>query len=351
LAGRGRYKSAMQHMASWKYWLFIGIVGISLLTAPAWSEQLASPTPPASGGDAKSYVQHGIANGAKRDLDAAIGAFNEAIRIDPKYAPAYYNRGFAYSLQNKPDEAISDYSQAIQIDPKYKEAYYQRGSLQGQKGNFDEAISDFSEVIKLDPKYAPAFYNRGHVEYFKGDLDGALAELTQALGLDPKFTYSYFIRGLIRHAQGHRAEAASDFQKSFGLGFPYAAFWVWITEMEDGRRDLAQKDLSNALNNPESFKPGDWPSQIGNFLLGRITQDQLMANVKAGNVTDLSGRFCEAWFYSGMLKNLSGDSTGAQDCFARAIATGAKGSEEFVEANREAAQSQKAIAPASTPLP
>jgi len=331
----------MQQMASWKYWLFIGIIGISLPTVPAWSQQQTPPTVPPPGADAKSYVEFGIANGAKGDLDAAIGAFNQAIMIDPKYAPAYYNRGLAYSLAIKPDEAISDYSQAIQIDPKYKEAYYQRGTLEGQKGNFDEAISDFSEVIQLDPKYAPAYYNQGHAQYFKGNLDGALGQLDQALSLDPQSPYSYFIRGLVRHAQGHREEATPDFQKSLGLGFPYAAFWVWITEMEGGQRGLARKDLSDALNKPDVFKPDDWPSQIGNFLLEKITQDQLMAKAKAGAAAASNGHFCEAWFYSGMLKHLSGDSKGAQDCFVKAIATGSKGSEEFIEASREAAESQK----------
>jgi hypothetical protein len=42
-----------------------------------------------------------------------------------------------------------------------------------------------------------------------------------------------------------------------------------------------------------------------------------------------------------MVKLFSGDSKGAQDCFAKAVATGSKGSEEFVEAGREAAKLQK----------
>jgi len=328
----------MQQMVSRKYWLFIGI---SLLTAPAWSQQQAAPTAPAPGADAKSYVEYGIANGVSGDLDAAVGAFNEAVTIDPKYAPAYYNRGRAHALQNKPDEAIADYSQAIQLDPKYEDAYYRRGSLRGQKGDFDEAISDFSEVIKLDPKYAPAYYNLGHVQYFKGDLDDALDQLNQALGLDPNFSLCYFIRGLVRHAQAHREEALSDFQKSLGLGFSDAAFWIWITEMEGGQRGLAQKDLSDALKNPEPFKPDDWPSQIGNFLLEKITQDQLMAKAKTGDDAESNERLCEAWFYCGILKHFAGDSKGAQECFAQAIATGSKGSEEFIEASREAAKSQE----------
>jgi lipoprotein NlpI len=331
----------MQQMASWKYWLLIGILEISLLANPARSQQQTSPTAPAPGADAKAYVEYGIANGAKGDLDAAIGAFNEAIRINPKYAPAYDNRGFAYSLQKMPDEAISNYSQAIQIDPQYKEAYYQRGSLNGQRGNFSQAVNDFSEVIKLDPKYAPAHYNLGHVQYFEGNLDGALDQIGQALSLDPNFPYSYFIRGLIRHAQGHRLEAISDFQKSSGLGFSYAAFWIWICEMENGQPVLARKDLLDALDNTAMFKPDDWPSQIGNFLLEKTTRNELMSKARTDSAVETNAHLCEAWFYSGIHNRLSGDSKEAQECFAQAIATGSTGSEEFVEANRELTQLQQ----------
>jgi len=317
--------------------MLIGIVEVCLLATPAWCQPAATASAPPTGSDAKAYVAYGISNGAKGDLDAALAAFDQALKLDPKYAPAYYNRGYAHALQNKTDAAIADYAQAIQIDPNYKEAYYQRGSLMGQKGNFDNAISDFAAVIKIDPKYAPAYYNRGHVEYFKGDMDDALQQINQALLLDPNFTFSYFIRGLILHAQGHREEALADFQKSTGLGFPYAAYWVWITEMEGGQAIDARKDLVDALTKPETFKPDDWPSQIGNFLLEKTTQTDLMAKAKTGPPTEINGRLCEAWFYAGMHNLLTGDPKVARDCFTAAVATGAKGSEEYVEANRELA--------------
>jgi len=331
----------MHHRVSRSYWLFIGIIKISLLTTGAWAQD-ATPstnalTVPSTGNDAKTYVDFGKANGARGDLDGAIAAFNEAIKIDPKYALAYYYRGLAHKLQNKFDDAVADYTQTIQINPEYAEAYYERGSLRGQQGDFDDAISDFSQVIKLDPKYSPAYYNLGHVQYFKGNLDAALDGISEALRLAPNFPISYYIRGLVRHAQGHQLEATSDFQKSLGLGFPDAAFWVWITEMESGERGLARKDLSDALGKPDLFKQDDWPSQIGGFLLDKITEDQLIAKTKTANQDESARHLCEAWFYSGMARHFTGDSKGAQDCFAKAIATGAKGSEELIEASREAA--------------
>jgi tetratricopeptide (TPR) repeat protein len=310
-----------------------------MLVVPAWSQGLqpTAPVAPAAGSDAKSYVEYGKSLGQTKDYNGAIAAFTQAITLDPKFAPAYYFRGLGYALQQKTDEAIANYTHAIQLDPTFKDAFYNRGGLEGQQGNFDAADKDFTAVIALDPKYAPAYYNRGHVEYFQGNLDGAFDQINQGLALDPNSSLCYYIRGLIRHAQGHREDATADFQKSVGLNFTSAAYWIWITEMEGGDKVGARKDLLDALGRPETFKPDDWPSQIGNFLLEKITRDQLMAKAKTDSASETDDRLCEAWFYSGMYSLLNSDPKEARECFTQAIATGAKGSEEYIEANRQLA--------------
>ena len=108
--------------------------------------------------------------------------------------------------------------------------------------------------------------------------------------------------------------------------------------MEDHEQGDARNDLSDFLNRPQLFNPDSWPTPIGNFLLEKITQDQLMAKAKA-NVT-APEYVCEAWFFSGMAKHFSGDTKGALDCFQQAIATGQKESEIYVEAQREATNLQ-----------
>jgi tetratricopeptide (TPR) repeat protein len=334
LTPRGGYKALMQEVFLWRQALFIG-VGLAFFTTTGWSQQAAPGQEPNPGSDASSYVKFGMSNGQRGDLDAAVAAFNEAITIDPKFAPAYYNRGLAHALQNRFGDAIRDYNQAIQINPNYAAAYYQRGSLLGQQADFDGAIADFSRVIKLVPSYGPAYYNRGHVEYFRGDLDDSLSEINHALGLTANFPFAYFIRGLIERAKGERPEAVSDFQKSAGLGFSEAALWVWIVERENGQRGIAREDLSNALTKANSFRAGEWPTPVAEYLLDKITDAQLLTQANQGAANDIQNKLCEAWFYIGMVKHLAGDRAGAQDAFSRSIATGAKGSEEFIESTRE----------------
>ncbi len=97
----------------------------------------------------------------KGDNDRAIADYNEAIRLDPKYAIAYNNRGIAYRAKGDNDRAIADYSEAIRLDPKYAVAFNNRGIAYRAKGDHDRAIADYSEAIRLDPKYASAFNSRG----------------------------------------------------------------------------------------------------------------------------------------------------------------------------------------------
>jgi tetratricopeptide (TPR) repeat protein len=345
----------MQVLSPWRNGLVSAVVIASLLTgctkkpeapappdAPADNNAQQAPqappsaptTPPANAG-AKEYVDFGAANGARGDLDGAITAFNTAISLDPKFAPAYYNLGYAKSLQNKTDEALQAFDQAIQLNPDYRDAYNQRGNVKGRHGDFNGAISDFQQVIRIDPKLAVAYYNLGHVYYFTGNLDGAIKQLDLALSLDPNLPFAYYIRGLAKHAQGHNTDATADFRKSLGFNFPDAAFWVFLCETEDGLSDAARQDLTDALTKAQTFKPDDFPTAVGNFLLGHLPQDGLVAKAAEAKDDEKADFTCTAWYYAGVMQRLGGNTPGARDCFNKAIATGSKGSEEYVEAKRE----------------
>ena len=101
-----------------------------------------------------AYNNRGDAWDAKEEYDKAIADYNEAIRLDPKYAVAYNNRGAAWCAKKEYDKAIADYDEAIRLDPKYATAYNDRGGAWYDKEEYDKAIADFDEAIRLDPKYA-----------------------------------------------------------------------------------------------------------------------------------------------------------------------------------------------------
>ena len=101
-------------------------------------------------------------------------------------AIAYYSRGLAYYDKGDDDRAIAEYNEAIRLDPKFAQAYSSRGLAYDHKGDLGHADPDYNEAIRLDPKYAQAYFNRGNAYYQKGDDDRAIADYSEAIRLDPE---------------------------------------------------------------------------------------------------------------------------------------------------------------------
>ncbi len=101
----------------------VALIGVLLL-----------PNVAASADPAKEAFNKGKACYEKKDYDAAIIAFSEAIRLNPRNAEAYCNRGVVYCDRGEHDRAIADCTEAIQLDSKYPDGYYERGVAYGCKG-------------------------------------------------------------------------------------------------------------------------------------------------------------------------------------------------------------------------
>ncbi len=65
---------------------------------------------------------------------------------------AYLHRGGAYFFKGDNDRAIKDYDEAIRLDPKYAIAYGVRGRAYENKGDSARAKKDFDEAARLGAK-------------------------------------------------------------------------------------------------------------------------------------------------------------------------------------------------------
>ena len=101
----------------------------------------------------ETLITCALAYAKKGQFDLAIANCDEAIRLDPQYAPAFCNRGAFYCQKSDGDHAIADFDQAIRLDPKEATAFYNRGNLYKKKGDYNRAITDYNEAIQLDPHY------------------------------------------------------------------------------------------------------------------------------------------------------------------------------------------------------
>ena len=245
---------------------------------------------------AYAYSSRGLAYDHKGDLGHADPDYNEAIRLDPKYAQAYFNRGNAYYQKGDDDRAIADYSEAIRLDPKFAQAYSSRGLTYYQKGDLDHAIADYGEAIRLDPKYAYAYNNRGNAYYHKHDENRAISDYNEAIRLDPKYAQAYFNRGVANLYAGSLPKALADLGRSSELNpkYAYAALWLHIV---DTRSNLPSQ-LAEAAKQIDMTK---WPAPLIRLFLGQTTPQALLATADDPDAKTKQRKVCEVNFYSAEL--------------------------------------------------
>jgi tetratricopeptide (TPR) repeat protein len=103
---------------------------------------------------AKTLFDQGEAYSKKKSWDLAIAAYQQAVRIEPKFAEAWNNMGYCYRKAKQFDKALDAYKQAITLKPdfSYPHEYMARTYL--AMGNKDAAMREYEILKRLDGKMA-----------------------------------------------------------------------------------------------------------------------------------------------------------------------------------------------------
>ena len=284
---------------------------------------------------ADAYYNRAIAYKAKGDLDRAIADYNEAIRLNPNDALAYNNRGIAYRAKGELDRAIADYDEAIRLDPRDALAYNNRGIAYQAKGDFGRAIADYDEAIRREPKDALARYNRGIAYKALGDLDRAIADYGDAVRLNPRDTLAYGHRGYAYQAKGDVDSALADFSEAIRLDPKNAwayknrgVVYLYGGSLEKARADfkqaaeLAPKDAYSALwldiaerrnglpshlaQATKQLNMAAWPAPLVRLFLGETSFDAAIDAAGDKDATRNHRKVCDANLYGAEFVALQG---------------------------------------------
>jgi serine/threonine protein kinase/Flp pilus assembly protein TadD len=196
-----------------------------------------------------------------KNIDAAIGLFEEAIRQDPNYASAYAGLGEAYwrkyqrtqdtqwvtnAVANcqrvqelsaelaevaitlgliktgtgKNQEAIEHFERALELDPVNSDAY--RGMARayealGDKENLDKAEATYLKGIQLKPSYWAGYSNLGRFYYRLGNKESAAQQFKQAIALTPDNFRAYASLGAIYYHMERFEEAQAMYEQSLRI--------------------------------------------------------------------------------------------------------------------------------------
>jgi len=206
------------------------------------------------------------------NVKKAIAEFKDAVRLDPKFAPAYSGLSDAYvwaglnedfltsaeampkakataekavQLDNTSAEAHTslavfktfyefdwaggerEFRRALELDPNYAFAHDQFGLALALQGRLDDALAESTRAIELDPLSPGIATDAVSTLTWHGKYEVAMEQANRALDLDPTFFFSRWAMGWINIEAGKVSDAIPDLQKADEIGSPA---WVigWL---------------------------------------------------------------------------------------------------------------------------
>jgi tetratricopeptide (TPR) repeat protein len=180
----------------------------------------------------------------------AIADFDEALKLDPKSAPAYALRGVAHNRLGNDEQALADYKSALGLDPRNIETLVNRANYFASKNRTTEALADTTAALQIDPNYGPALYMRAILHMRQDQAQKALADINALFATSSRpGAKEYGARAWIRGANRDPTGALADFDEAIRMDAQQA--WLFRDRgqlhLVAGRPAAALEDLSAAL--------------------------------------------------------------------------------------------------------
>ena len=163
-------------------------------------------------GVSTAWFALGEAYDADGEHAQAIGAYRQAIKINPQNADSWYDLGILYGRVGQYVDAVGALHQALQIDQQYEKAWVQLGATQLVVHQFAEAINSERRALQLNLEDENAWTDLGIAYASIGKNAESISAYRQAVQIDPQDALAWDGLGLAYAAAGQRDEAITVYQ-------------------------------------------------------------------------------------------------------------------------------------------
>lgn len=182
---------------------------------------------------------------ASGDLDGAITAYSQSLKLEPRNAAALNNLGAALIRAGRFQEAISTLENALALQPGYGRALANLGKALREAGRVPEAIARLRDAVAREPQQVSALVNLGEALAAAGELDEARQALERATTIMPTLVEAHMTLGIVCLQAGQVPESLSALRTAVALAPHHAD---------------AHSNLAHAL-----FSSGDWQGAWPHF--------------------------------------------------------------------------------------
>lgn len=166
---------------------------------------------------AEAHLDKGTIHFIERRFRDALAAYDDALKVRPDYAEAWIGRGNALLDCDRPEEAAVAYDRALAIRPNLAAAWSGRGNVLLRSGHHRDAEAAFTRALAEDSGFADAWVGRGKVLLALGQHESALAALDKALTRNPGLPHAWLARGQVAYLQKRYDDALTAWEKTLAL--------------------------------------------------------------------------------------------------------------------------------------
>jgi len=164
-------------------------------------------------------------------------------------AMGHYQQDCRQDLQ----AAVSAFTQAMRLNPQAEEPYYHRANAYAAMENYQAAVADYTQVIKKNTGRlgltSSAYWNRARAYEKLGEKTKAISDLTQLIGNNRHPNPDeYFMRANLNKDLGYKQSAISDYKVAEKLLQQYLD-GVFGTGHMDDRNQQMLNQVRNELAN------------------------------------------------------------------------------------------------------
>jgi len=165
-------------------------------------------------GTGAGYLRLGTCRMKLNEYEAAIAAFEEARKVQPKDVKTIVSLAEACAAAGQLDKAEASYRALIALNPDEATTYY--GwiiRMYDGAGKYDQAIEAAKKIIELNPKSELAVYNLGIMYLKLQRYDEAVGAFRQALAIKPDYASAMYNIGYSYSLAKKYKESIQGFEK------------------------------------------------------------------------------------------------------------------------------------------
>jgi len=195
-------------------------------------------------------------------------AIGRALSLDPTLAEAHTSLGlarFQYDWDWKGAE--EEFNEAIRINPSYAPSHHFYADYLKAMGRFDEAVAEIGRAQELDPLNLAINTGVGHVLYLSKQYDRAIDQYRKAVDLDPNFTLTHIWFGRPYLEKGMYPEAISELETAVKLSGEGTLALAMLGHglASAGRKEDSKKILDQLLERSKTrYVPSYWVAVVYN---------------------------------------------------------------------------------------